>query len=683
MTHLAPPVTVRSSTEAIALAADIKRWWREGGSPDTPATLEQYPDLAAFKSVVVDLAYEEFCLRRERGEFPDPSSFCGRMPADYRGSIGVVLQAHDLVEDHADRLTTDPVGWPERGGWVDGLQVIGELGRGSFARAYLTFDPETDRLCVLKLSATSRGEGRTLGRHAHPRITPVFWARRVDEFDAVCMPLLGAATLDQVRRRVFPPGSTTRPLSAAPLLDALESVPLTRLISPPAVSLVRRAASYANGVGAVALALAEALQYLHRKGARHGDLKPSNVVLGPAGHPYLIDFNLADPGDPAAVGGTLPYMAPEQLRALAGNAGTPFDPAAADVFAFGLVVAELLTGRPPLSSAPGLDMKAAAAQQLKLRRPSVWPADVPPTLAGLLDRCLADAPNERPSAAEVVAVLGRWLAPPPARRPGGKRSILATLGLSPLVALALALMLGGDKPAPEPPREPRTAREFFDRGRELLRRDRLTPAEEDFRRSNELETRAETLAFEAYTAARNGHHPTAWELNDRAIKDGVRTAAVYNNAGAAAVRLNLRKEAILLLDKALERSPDLTAAYYNRALARLDVRPRRDRRWAFATGEAACLKDIAIALEGPVPCAELYLTAARVYAAASVNNPPLAAEALKYLKKAADAGAPAAWLQDDDILINNLGSCVIETTFGKASREPPVTPHQLRLVAPE
>src|SRR5207253_726216 len=99
--------------------------------------------------------------------------------------------------------------------------------------------------------------------------------------------------------------------------------------------------------------LAEAIGHAHRRNVLHRDIKPSNVLLSGDGEPMLLDFNLSrtalNGGAAAAIGGTVAYMAPEHLRAVASR-----DPAdarlvdgRADIYALGMVLYEILAGAMP------------------------------------------------------------------------------------------------------------------------------------------------------------------------------------------------------------------------------------------------------------------------------------------------------------------------------------------------
>ena len=115
------------------------------------------------------------------------------------------------------------------------------------------------------------------------------------------------------------------------------------------------------------------MAHAHRCGLSHRDLKPSNILLSPSARPLLLDFNLAvDEQRPVAeIGGTLPYMAPEELNRLrdepAGIRSQPYDPSS-DFFSLGVVVYELLTGTLPFGPVFGDDSVREAAAHLHSRQ---------------------------------------------------------------------------------------------------------------------------------------------------------------------------------------------------------------------------------------------------------------------------------------------------------------------------
>src|SRR5262249_30431112 len=124
-------------------------------------------------------------------------------------------------------------------------------------------------------------------------------------------------------------------------------------------SLARRLAGEPQPVRASArllLTLARAVHSAHQRGIVHRDLKPANILLTSDGTPKIADFGLAklegDPGQSRvdAIIGTPSYMAPEQ----AVDRITPVGPAA-DVYALGAILYEMLTGRPPFRGPTVLD----------------------------------------------------------------------------------------------------------------------------------------------------------------------------------------------------------------------------------------------------------------------------------------------------------------------------------------
>ena len=183
---------------------------------------------------------------------------------------------------------------------------------------------------------------------------------------------------------------------------------------------------------AVALAaqIADGLARAHAAGIVHRDLKPENVMLGPAGLVKILDFGLAHAEAPAgaapsaaatetartagnAILGTVGYMSPEQARGLPTDART-------DLFAFGAVLHEMLSGRAAFPGGPVAALSAILAPDPADL--SGIPADVHPALARIVRRCLEKDPERRLSSAHDLSLQLRDLATPTAPAPRTRSS---------------------------------------------------------------------------------------------------------------------------------------------------------------------------------------------------------------------------------------------------------------------
>lgn len=304
-----------------------------------------------------------------------------------------------------------------------GKYQLGQLlGQGGMGAVYRSFHPVLNQPVAVKvmqntLAADPQAQQRFLREAqvvaglAHPNIVNIFDVDIQDGRPYIVMEYLDAGSL----------------------ADRLQAGPLTL-----AAALQ------------LAAPLADALEYAHQRGLVHRDLKPANVLLRPDGSPVLADFGLARPvqADSAAqitatgaVMGTLAYMAPEQFS------GQPTD-ARADIYSFGVMLYEMLTGRLPFTGDSAQIMYGHLQQpppSLRVARP-----DLPDSIEQLVQRMLSKDPAWRPQRMAEVASALRAIAagtaatgPTVQARPATNPTLAAQPGPTAARGLVLGLAAGG------------------------------------------------------------------------------------------------------------------------------------------------------------------------------------------------------------------------------------------------
>src|SRR4051794_24512418 len=156
------------------LAAEMKGLWLKGEPADALTVLSRYPKFKSDKDLLLDLAYEEYLLRRQTPQPPDPEEFCARFPA-LKGPLRRRIDAaRQLAPTTVLPAELPPERWPEAQDSFLGFTLLRELGRGAFARVYLATEPALGhRRVAVKVSRQGGPEARTLGRISHPNIVPV------------------------------------------------------------------------------------------------------------------------------------------------------------------------------------------------------------------------------------------------------------------------------------------------------------------------------------------------------------------------------------------------------------------------------------------------------------------------------------------------------------------------------
>ncbi len=337
--------------------------------------------------------------RRGEGGTATPAELCRDRPEllpELERRIAALEQMAGLAQDLGETVSVpasnasptpsqgSPVALSRPG--IPGFEILSVLGRGGMGLVYLARDTKLKRLVALKMvlagahsSEDSLGrflaEAEAVARLQHPHVVQVFSWGEHDGLPYLVMEYVSGGGLD---RRIA--GQPQPPSDAARLV----------------------------------MLLARAVHAAHRAGVVHRDLKPANVLLASAadeaalntayGWPKISDFGLArlsgaerEQTASCEVLGTPSYMAPEQ----AAGKGREVGPAA-DVYALGAILYELLTGRPPFKGQNLLET-LDQVRSLPPRPPHEFCPEVPHELEALCLRCLAKSPEDRPSTAADLA----------------------------------------------------------------------------------------------------------------------------------------------------------------------------------------------------------------------------------------------------------------------------------------
>ena len=421
------------------LLDELRSGWEQGNPVPPQELLQRWPGDPNRDPDVASLLFEDYCNRYERGEVKGPDDYEHRFPEHVKSFRSLSHQQGLLKSLGTGRSTNGLLlSLPGIGDELFGFKMLSELGRGSFARVFLAEQKElADRPVVAKVSAIDGDEARTLAQLQHTHIVPIYSVHEdaAAGLRLVCMPYFGGASLSKVLQAVWMESDSPR--NGSEITQALENTaspwnadgklgqatgeegepaPSRTIAEKGAIAILERL-SYSRASIWIVARLAEALQHAHSRGVQHRDIKPSNILLSADGQPMLLDFNLSqslgcDNAKAAAtLGGTVAYMSPEHLRALATR-----DPALvrrvdhrADIYGLGMVLFEMLTGRRPFDQSASYSPIPALIDAMAIERAKAAPSlkslrpDSPWSLESIVRKCLAPEPSERYQHAEQLA----------------------------------------------------------------------------------------------------------------------------------------------------------------------------------------------------------------------------------------------------------------------------------------
>lgn len=302
-------------------------------------------------------------------------------------------------------------------------EIEGRLGEGAMADVYRAVDPAIGRTVAVKVMKAefrrdpSLGErflreARAAGALNHANIATIYEVGEADGTPYIAMELVSGQPLDAV-------------------LETAGRMPYERVL-------------------ALGAQLADALDYAHRAGIVHRDVKPSNILLSADGKSAkLLDFGVARIGEFDPVGnahrlaqtqvgqmiGTPRYMSPEQAL------GLPAEPRS-DLFSLGAVLYEMVTGKTAFAG-PGLATLAIQIAQEPVAPIERTAADCPPGLRFIIGKLLAKKPESRfADAGQVAKALQRELSESTFEKPGTRRGLPLKLKLPLALVTVTAVALG-------------------------------------------------------------------------------------------------------------------------------------------------------------------------------------------------------------------------------------------------
>ncbi len=250
-------------------------------------------------------------------------------------------------------------------------EILEEIGRGGMATVYRARQLSINRIVAVKVLPRHllhdpgfferfEREVDVIAHLEHPHILPIYDYGKAEDMPYIAMRYLAGGSMAQLIRR------------GQPRLEDLDR-PFTQV--------------------------AQALDYAHRQGIIHRDIKPGNIMLDEVGNAYLSDFGIArvlgSNLTGSAIIGTPAYMSPEQAN------GLPLD-ARSDIYALGVVLFELITGREPYQAETPM---ALLLKHINEPMPpiSAFRPNVPPEVEQVIFKATAKDPGQRYSSAGDMA----------------------------------------------------------------------------------------------------------------------------------------------------------------------------------------------------------------------------------------------------------------------------------------
>jgi serine/threonine protein kinase len=402
------------------LLYDQVRGWESGGARKVEDYLAEFPEIQRDRTFIVDLIYNEYLRRQDRGESPDIAEFYARFP-DFRQDLEPqFLIARMIGADSSEIQASDA-----QADAVSDVRPGVEDEAAKENRADPPIDPvpqgakaEVDRFLNNTPAPLSLGDFQLLKRVSEGGMGVIYRARQISLDRIVAVKFLKSVgrRSDKSVDRFWLEGRAVARLKHEHIVSVYgighdESrgyfLVMDWIDGPDLSQRIKNQSLVPSRSAELVEQVARAVAHAHGNGIIHRDLKPSNVLINHEGRAVVVDFGLtkildaggSEPFGPEQMMGTPAYMAPEQ----ADHRWGPIGPRT-DVYGLGALLYALLTGKPPFIGNDDLDTRKLVAST----DPPVSPGKIRPLIPKQLElicmKCLEKDPARRYESALEVAI---------------------------------------------------------------------------------------------------------------------------------------------------------------------------------------------------------------------------------------------------------------------------------------
>lgn len=345
----------------------------------------------------VEMAVTEFLEELRQGQRPSVESFARRNPAhaDRIREILPLVAAMESWKANRELTGARQTSTARQFERLGDCRIIREIGRGGMGVVYEAVrEPDNHRVAVKVLPwrfpesspwrTRFEREAQMTARLRHPHIVRVYGFGQQEGWCYYIMHLVEGVSLDRVIRLLREPAGI---VVAEKLHEGSEEGDLSRVL---------RRGSWGQ-IAKIGIQSASALKYAHAQGTLHRDIKPGNLLLDRHGAVWLADFGMAtqtnalQEREPNCFGGTLSYLAPEQLEGRVD--------ARSDIYSLGVTMYELCTLQPAYSAKDRTTM-LEQVRKTSPPRPRTLNPDIPADLERIILKAMARDPEKRFATAE-------------------------------------------------------------------------------------------------------------------------------------------------------------------------------------------------------------------------------------------------------------------------------------------